>query len=148
MPHTNGQEIVSCSGDGIIYYTHTEKSPEYNRQCQFTCHYGTAYEVLNKRIVSQSVQIFLLWFLRPKHSLVFVCLFFARLWRYQMTPTRFCRVGRTARCDGLTFAWKRAALKKTAKMYADSRHSFLLHIMNHYGLQWGRRSYHSDLTTC
>lgn len=45
MPHTNGQEIVSCSGDGIIYYTHTEKSPEYNRQCQFTCHYGTAYEV-------------------------------------------------------------------------------------------------------
>ncbi|XP_073329567.1 DDB1- and CUL4-associated factor 6 isoform X2 [Pagrus major] len=46
MPHTNGQEIVSCSGDGIIYYTHTEKSPEYNRQCQFTCHYGTAYEIM------------------------------------------------------------------------------------------------------
>lgn len=49
MPHTNDQEIVSCSGDGIIYYTHTEKSPEYNRQCQFTCHYGTAYEVLIHR---------------------------------------------------------------------------------------------------
>lgn len=47
MPHTNDQEIISCSGDGIIYYTHTEKSPEHNRQCQFTCHYGTAYEVLN-----------------------------------------------------------------------------------------------------
>lgn len=47
MPHTNDQEIISCSGDGIIYYTHTEKSAEYNRQCQFTCHYGTAYEVLN-----------------------------------------------------------------------------------------------------
>ncbi|XP_041662589.1 DDB1- and CUL4-associated factor 6 isoform X2 [Cheilinus undulatus] len=46
MPHTNGQEIVSCSGDGIIFYTHTEKSPEYNRQCQFTCHYGTAYEIM------------------------------------------------------------------------------------------------------
>ncbi|XP_019111325.2 DDB1- and CUL4-associated factor 6 isoform X5 [Larimichthys crocea] len=46
MPHTNGQEIISCSGDGIIYYTHTEKSPEYNRQCQFTCHYGTAYEIM------------------------------------------------------------------------------------------------------
>ncbi|CAI5655728.1 unnamed protein product [Oreochromis niloticus] len=46
MPHTNDQEIVSCSGDGIIYYTHTEKSPEYNRQCQFTCHYGTAYEIM------------------------------------------------------------------------------------------------------
>ncbi|MED6253806.1 DDB1- and CUL4-associated factor 6 [Ataeniobius toweri] len=46
MPHTNDQEIVSCSGDGIIFYTHTEKSPDYNRQCQFTCHYGTAYEIM------------------------------------------------------------------------------------------------------
>ncbi|XP_072300775.1 DDB1- and CUL4-associated factor 6 isoform X2 [Eucyclogobius newberryi] len=46
MPHTNDQEIVSCSGDGVIYYTHTEKSPEFNRQCQFTCHYGTAYEIM------------------------------------------------------------------------------------------------------
>ncbi|XP_023271554.1 DDB1- and CUL4-associated factor 6 isoform X4 [Seriola lalandi dorsalis] len=46
MPHTNDQQIISCSGDGIIYYTHTEKSPEYNRQCQFTCHYGTAYEIM------------------------------------------------------------------------------------------------------
>ncbi|KAM6934668.1 DDB1- and CUL4-associated factor 6 [Xenentodon cancila] len=46
MPHTNDQEIISCSGDGIIYYTHTEKSPDYNRQCQFTCHYGTAYEIM------------------------------------------------------------------------------------------------------
>uniref|UniRef100_A0A8C6UBA7 Ddb1 and cul4 associated factor 6 n=1 Tax=Neogobius melanostomus TaxID=47308 RepID=A0A8C6UBA7_9GOBI len=32
--------------DGIIYYTNTEKSPEHNRQCQFTCHYGTAYEIM------------------------------------------------------------------------------------------------------
>ncbi|XP_034430030.1 DDB1- and CUL4-associated factor 6 isoform X2 [Hippoglossus hippoglossus] len=46
MPHTNDQEIISCSGDGIIYYTHIEKSPEFNRQCQFTCHYGTAYEIM------------------------------------------------------------------------------------------------------
>ncbi|MEQ2250476.1 DDB1- and CUL4-associated factor 6 [Ilyodon furcidens] len=46
MPHTNDQEIISCSGDGIIFYTHTEKSPDYNRQCQFTCHYGTAYEIM------------------------------------------------------------------------------------------------------
>lgn len=53
MPHTNGQEIVSCSGDGIIYYTHTEKSPEHNRQCQFTCHYGTAYEVPTRVNVSR-----------------------------------------------------------------------------------------------
>ncbi|KAL7881542.1 hypothetical protein AOLI_G00083900 [Acnodon oligacanthus] len=46
MPHTNDQQIISCSGDGIIYYTHTEKSPDINRQCQFTCHYGTAYEIM------------------------------------------------------------------------------------------------------
>ncbi|TSL16037.1 DDB1- and CUL4-associated factor 6 [Bagarius yarrelli] len=46
MPHTNNQQIVSCSGDGIIFYTHTEKSPDINRQCQMTCHYGTAYEIM------------------------------------------------------------------------------------------------------
>ncbi|MBN3279251.1 DCAF6 factor, partial [Polyodon spathula] len=46
LPHTNDQQIVSCSGDGIIFYTNTEKSPEINRQCQFTCHYGTAYEIM------------------------------------------------------------------------------------------------------
>uniref|UniRef100_A0A3Q3D5A4 Ddb1 and cul4 associated factor 6 n=1 Tax=Hippocampus comes TaxID=109280 RepID=A0A3Q3D5A4_HIPCM len=46
MPHTNDQEIISCSGDGILYYTHTEKSAEFNRQCQFNCHYGTAYEIM------------------------------------------------------------------------------------------------------
>ncbi|TMS06610.1 DDB1- and CUL4-associated factor 6 [Larimichthys crocea] len=59
MPHTNGQEIISCSGDGIIYYTHTEKSPEYNRQCQFTCHYGTAYEdiLINCRRAATSISI-------------------------------------------------------------------------------------------
>lgn len=57
MPNTNGKEIVSCSGDGIIFYTHTEKSPEYNRQCQFTCHYGTAYEVLQTRTVSQDSRL-------------------------------------------------------------------------------------------
>ncbi|KAG9348953.1 hypothetical protein JZ751_029270 [Albula glossodonta] len=46
MPCTNDRQIVSCSGDGIIYYTNTEESPEVNRQCQFTCHYGTAYEIM------------------------------------------------------------------------------------------------------
>ncbi|KAG7467058.1 hypothetical protein MATL_G00149300 [Megalops atlanticus] len=46
MPCTNDQQIVSCSGDGIIYYTNTEKSADVNRQCQFTCHYGTAYEIM------------------------------------------------------------------------------------------------------
>ncbi|XP_035378645.1 DDB1- and CUL4-associated factor 6 isoform X4 [Electrophorus electricus] len=46
MPHTSDQQIVSCSGDGLVYYTHTEKNPDTNRQCQFTCHYGTAYEIM------------------------------------------------------------------------------------------------------
>ncbi|MFT7799761.1 DDB1- and CUL4-associated factor 6 [Arapaima gigas] len=46
LPQTNDQQIVSCSGDGIIFYTNTEKSAEVNRQCQFTCHYGTAYEIM------------------------------------------------------------------------------------------------------
>ncbi|RXN00362.1 DDB1- and CUL4-associated factor 6 [Acipenser ruthenus] len=46
LPHTNDQQIVSCSGEGIIFYTNTEKSTEINRQCQFTCHYGTAYEIM------------------------------------------------------------------------------------------------------
>ncbi|XP_061083042.1 DDB1- and CUL4-associated factor 6-like isoform X2 [Conger conger] len=46
MPCTNDQQIVSCSGDGVIYYTNTEKSADINRQCQFTCHYGTAYEIM------------------------------------------------------------------------------------------------------
>uniref|UniRef100_A0A3P8Z1X6 Ddb1 and cul4 associated factor 6 n=1 Tax=Esox lucius TaxID=8010 RepID=A0A3P8Z1X6_ESOLU len=45
MPQTGDQQIISCSGDGIIYYTHTERSPDINRQCQFACHYGTAYEI-------------------------------------------------------------------------------------------------------
>ncbi|XP_048855162.1 DDB1- and CUL4-associated factor 6 isoform X5 [Brienomyrus brachyistius] len=46
IPQTNDQQIVSCSGDGVIFYTNTEKSAELNRQCQFTCHYGTAYEIM------------------------------------------------------------------------------------------------------
>lgn len=43
-----------------------------------------------------------------------------RLWLYQMIPTLSCRVGRTEQCGGLTFAQKPAALKKTARMYADN----------------------------
>lgn len=115
MPHTNGQEIVSCSGDGIIYYTHTEKSPEHNRQCQFTCHYGTAYEVVTRDDVSWRGAVSRRLFLTT--TLPF-CL--GRLWRYRTTPTPSCRAGRTARCDGSTSAWRRAARKKTAKTYADS----------------------------
>lgn len=116
MPHTNDQEIVSCSGDGIIYYTNTEKSPEHNRQCQFTCHYGTAYEVPGERDARRA---------RLSASLVPSpnpgrCFSSVRLWRYQMTPTRFCRAGRTARCGGSTSARRPAALKKTAKMYGDA----------------------------
>ncbi|XP_078514458.1 DDB1- and CUL4-associated factor 6 isoform X2 [Lissotriton helveticus] len=45
MPQTNDKQIVSCSGDGVIFYTHVEQAAENNRQSQFTCHYGTAYEI-------------------------------------------------------------------------------------------------------
>ena len=45
---------------------------------------------------------------------------FVRLWRYQMTRTHFCPAGKTAPCGGLTFAWRRAALRKTAKMYVTA----------------------------
>uniref|UniRef100_A0A2K6AE39 DDB1 and CUL4 associated factor 6 n=1 Tax=Mandrillus leucophaeus TaxID=9568 RepID=A0A2K6AE39_MANLE len=38
--------IVSCSGDGVIFYTSVEQGAETNRQCQFTCHYGTTYEIM------------------------------------------------------------------------------------------------------
>ncbi|XP_075709649.1 DDB1- and CUL4-associated factor 6 isoform X2 [Rhinoderma darwinii] len=46
LPFTNDKQIISCSGDGVIYYTNIEKDAETNRQCQFTCHYGTAYEIM------------------------------------------------------------------------------------------------------
>lgn len=45
---------------------------------------------------------------------------FLRLWRYQMILTRSCPAGKMARCDGSTFVRRRAALKRTAKMYGDS----------------------------
>lgn len=117
MPNTNGKEIVSCSGDGIIFYTHTEKSPEYNRQCQFTCHYGTAYEVLQMTTSSQDTHTHARLLSSASHHFLFP---FARLWRYQMIRTRSCPVGKTARCDGSTSERRRAALKRTAKMYGDS----------------------------
>ncbi|XP_043928294.1 DDB1- and CUL4-associated factor 6 isoform X2 [Protopterus annectens] len=46
LPHTNDRQIVSCSGDGVIYYTNTERDAETNRQSQFSCHFGTAYEIM------------------------------------------------------------------------------------------------------
>lgn len=46
MPQTNDKQIVSCSGDGVIFYTHVEQAAENNRQSQFSCHYGTAYEIM------------------------------------------------------------------------------------------------------
>lgn len=46
LPCTNDKQIVSCSGDGVIYYTNIEQDAETNRQCQFTCHYGTTYEIM------------------------------------------------------------------------------------------------------
>ncbi|XP_029434952.1 DDB1- and CUL4-associated factor 6 isoform X5 [Rhinatrema bivittatum] len=46
LPLTNDKQIVSCSGDGVIFFTNIERDAETNRQCQFTCHYGTAYEIM------------------------------------------------------------------------------------------------------
>ncbi|XP_030119599.4 DDB1- and CUL4-associated factor 6 isoform X8 [Taeniopygia guttata] len=46
LPCTNDKQIVSCSGDGVIFYTNVEQDAETNRQCQYTCHYGTTYEVM------------------------------------------------------------------------------------------------------
>ncbi|KAM3934421.1 DDB1- and CUL4-associated factor 6 isoform 2-T5 [Leptodactylus fuscus] len=46
LPLTNDKQIISCSGDGVIYYTNIDKDAETNKQCQFTCHYGTAYEIM------------------------------------------------------------------------------------------------------
>ncbi|XP_017651552.1 DDB1- and CUL4-associated factor 6 isoform X11 [Nannospalax galili] len=46
LPCTNDKQVVSCSGDGVIFYTNIEQDAETNRQCQFTCHYGTTYEIM------------------------------------------------------------------------------------------------------
>ncbi|XP_071075917.1 DDB1- and CUL4-associated factor 6 isoform X8 [Desmodus rotundus] len=46
LPCTNDKQLVSCSGDGVIFYTHVEQDAETNRQSQFTCHYGTTYEIM------------------------------------------------------------------------------------------------------
>ncbi|XP_075765158.1 DDB1- and CUL4-associated factor 6 isoform X1 [Pelodiscus sinensis] len=46
LPCTNDKQIVSCSGDGVIFFTNIEQDAETNRQCQFTCHYGTTYEIM------------------------------------------------------------------------------------------------------
>ncbi|NXW19106.1 DCAF6 factor, partial [Circaetus pectoralis] len=46
LPCTNDKQIVSCSGDGVIFYTNVEQDAETNRQCQYTCHYGTTYEIM------------------------------------------------------------------------------------------------------
>ncbi|XP_063567183.1 DDB1- and CUL4-associated factor 6 isoform X4 [Gorilla gorilla gorilla] len=59
LPCTNDKQIVSCSGDGVIFYTNVEQDAETNRQCQFTCHYGTTYEdiLINCRRAATSVAI-------------------------------------------------------------------------------------------
>ncbi|XP_071420204.1 DDB1- and CUL4-associated factor 6 isoform X2 [Pithys albifrons albifrons] len=46
LPCTNDRQIVSCSGDGVIFYTNVEHDADTNRQCQYTCHYGTTYEIM------------------------------------------------------------------------------------------------------
>ncbi|XP_064008308.1 DDB1- and CUL4-associated factor 6 isoform X3 [Pogoniulus pusillus] len=59
LPCTNDKQIVSCSGDGVIFYTNVEQDAETNRQCQYTCHYGTTYEdiLINCRRAATSVAI-------------------------------------------------------------------------------------------
>ena len=37
-------QVVSCSGDGKIYYTDVYRPDTYSNN-QFNCHFGTAYEV-------------------------------------------------------------------------------------------------------
>ncbi|XP_050189598.1 DDB1- and CUL4-associated factor 6 isoform X4 [Myiozetetes cayanensis] len=59
LPCTSDKQIVSCSGDGVIFYTNVEQDAETNRQCQYTCHYGTTYEdiLINCRRAATSVAI-------------------------------------------------------------------------------------------
>ncbi|XP_064594963.1 DDB1- and CUL4-associated factor 6-like [Liolophura sinensis] len=45
LPNTVDKQIVSCSGDGKIYFTEVEREDTYGTQC-FDCHYGTTYEVI------------------------------------------------------------------------------------------------------
>uniref|UniRef100_T1J3V2 Uncharacterized protein n=1 Tax=Strigamia maritima TaxID=126957 RepID=T1J3V2_STRMM len=45
LPHSDNQKVVSCSGDGIIIYTHLQK-PEENGINLFNCHFGTAYKII------------------------------------------------------------------------------------------------------
>lgn len=73
----------------------------------------------------QQWHVFLLVFVLP------LLLLSVRLWRCQTTPTRSCRVGRTARCGGSTCAQKPAAPKKTVKMYGDSWDSYLFIFTEH-----------------
>ncbi|XP_043305868.1 DDB1- and CUL4-associated factor 6 isoform X10 [Cervus canadensis] len=59
LPCTNDKQIVSCSGDGVIFYTNVEQDAETNRQCQFTCHYGTTYECIEIMTVPNDPYTFL-----------------------------------------------------------------------------------------
>lgn len=45
LPNCYDKEIVSCSGDGKIFYTNTEREDMYGTNC-FDCHFGTTYEVV------------------------------------------------------------------------------------------------------
>lgn len=45
LPGTSDRKIVSCAGDGTLLFTDLEKAAETHR-CSFTCHSGTAYELL------------------------------------------------------------------------------------------------------
>lgn len=43
LPCTDDKQVVSCSGDGVVFSTNVEQDVESNRQCQFTRHSGWNY---------------------------------------------------------------------------------------------------------
>ncbi|CAI9729365.1 DDB1CUL46-likeassociated and CUL4-associated factor 6-like [Octopus vulgaris] len=45
LPNSQDKEVISCSGDGKIFYTHVDREDTYGTHC-FDCHFGTTYEVV------------------------------------------------------------------------------------------------------
>ncbi|XP_023228516.1 DDB1- and CUL4-associated factor 6-like [Centruroides sculpturatus] len=45
LPNTRDKHVISCSGDGAIVFTNLDR-PETSLSNIFSCHFGTAYEIL------------------------------------------------------------------------------------------------------
>ena len=58
LPETNDRQVVSCSGDGILFHTNFDQPPHtHSHQGCFTCHgASTAYEV---RVFPRTPNLFL-----------------------------------------------------------------------------------------